>query len=39
VALDLRYISIESDLTINGASAGTLKVDPMVVSLSASYKY
>lgn len=39
VALDLRYISIESDLTINGASAGTLKVDPTVVSLSASYKY
>lgn len=38
VALDLRYISIESDLTINGASAGTLKVDPMEVSLSASYK-
>ena len=39
VALDVRYINIESDLTINGVDSGTLKVDPTVVSLSASYKY
>lgn len=39
VALDVRYINIESDLTLGGADAGTLKVDPTVVSLSASYKY
>lgn len=39
VALDVRYINIESDLTIDGADKGTLKVDPTVVSLSASYKY
>lgn len=39
VALDVRYINIESDLTIDGVDKGTLKVDPTVVSLSASYKY
>ncbi len=39
VALDVRYINIESDLTIDGVDSGTLKVDPTVVSLSASYKY
>lgn len=39
VALDVRYINIESDLKVNGADVGTLKVDPTVVSLSASYKY
>ena len=43
VALDVRYINIESDLTIkdanNNITEGTLKVDPTVVSLSASYKY
>lgn len=39
VALDVRYINIESDLKIDGVDKGTLKVDPTVVSLSASYKY
>jgi outer membrane protein len=39
VTLDVRYIKIESDLEINGGTAGTLEVDPLVVGLSASYHY
>ncbi|MBL0229703.1 MAG: outer membrane beta-barrel protein [Moraxellaceae bacterium] len=39
VAADLRYINIESDLTLNGADIGTLTVDPMVLGLSAVYHY
>ncbi len=39
VALDVRYINIKSDLKINGADSGTLKINPTVVSLSATYKY
>lgn len=38
-ALDVRYINIESDLTLNGAPIGTLKVNPWVVGLSLSYDY
>lgn len=39
VALDVRYIDIESDLTLDGNSLGTLKVNPWVVGLSLSYDY
>jgi outer membrane protein len=39
VAADLRYIKIESDLTLGGADIGTLTVDPMVFGLSAAYHY
>ena len=39
VAADLRYINIESDLTLNGADIGTLTVEPMVLGLSAVYHY
>ncbi len=39
VALDVRYIKIESDVDVNGAKAGTLEVDPTVVGLSAVYHY
>ena len=39
VAADLRYVKIESDLTLNGADIGTLTVDPMVLGLSAVYHY
>lgn len=38
-ALDVRYIDIQSDLTVNGASSGTLEVKPTVLSLSAQYRY
>ena len=37
-ALDLRYISIDSDLTLNGADIGTLDVDPYVVGFSLTYQ-
>lgn len=43
VTADLRYVKIESDLTLDtGAGAtdiGTLTVDPMVFGLSAAYHY
>lgn len=39
VAFDLRYINIESDLTLNGVDIGKLKVNPWVVGLSVSYDY
>ncbi|MEC7118790.1 MAG: OmpW family outer membrane protein, partial [Pseudomonadota bacterium] len=39
VAFDLRYINIESDLKADGVDVGTLKVNPWVVGLSASYDY
>lgn len=39
ISADLRYIKIESDLTLNGADIGTLAVDPMVLGVSAVYHY
>ncbi|HEX5276123.1 MAG TPA: OmpW family outer membrane protein [Fluviicoccus sp.] len=39
VALDIRYIKIKSDLSIDGTDAGTLEVDPLVTGLSAVYHY
>ncbi|MDO8330387.1 MAG: OmpW family outer membrane protein [Fluviicoccus sp.] len=39
VALDVRYIKISSDLKLDGNKIGTLKVDPLVVGLSAAYHY
>ena len=39
ISADLRYIKIESDLTLGGADIGTLTVDPMVFGLSAAYHY
>lgn len=38
-ALDVRYINIESDLTLNGTAIGKLKVNPWVIGLSLSYDY
>ena len=38
-ALDVRYINIESDLTLNGTEIGKLKVNPLVIGLSLSYDY
>lgn len=39
IALDVRYIKIESDLTLDGKDVGTLTVDPLVFGLSASFHY
>lgn len=38
-ALDIRYIDIRSDLTLNGIAIGELKVSPWVIGLSLSYAY
>ena len=39
IALDVRYIKIESDLTLNGKDIGTLTVDPLVFGVSAAFHY
>lgn len=39
VTADLRYVKIESDLTLDGNDIGTLTVDPMVFGLSAAYHF
>lgn len=39
VAADLRFVKIQSDLTLNGADIGSLTVDPMVLGVSAVYHY
>lgn len=41
VALDIRYIQINSDVEVNHASfgSGSVDVDPLVVGLSAAYHY
>lgn len=41
VALDIRYIKIKADVDLNGAplGSGSIKVDPLVVGLSAAYHY
>ncbi|HQV21916.1 MAG: outer membrane beta-barrel protein [Moraxellaceae bacterium] len=39
ISADLRYIKIESDLTLNGNDIGTLTVDPVVLGVSAAYHF
>ena len=39
VALDVRYIDIDSDATLDGADIGTVEVDPLCVGLSMSYRF
>lgn len=39
VTADLRYVKIESDLTLDGADIGTLTVDPMVLGVGAAYHF
>lgn len=39
VALDVRYIDIDSDATLDGADIGTVEVDPLCVGLSLSYRF
>ena len=39
VALDLRYMDIDTDGTLDGASLGTFEIDPLAVGLSASYRF
>lgn len=37
--LDLRYIDIDSDVTLNGAPIGTVEIDPLVVGVSYVMKF
>lgn len=39
VAVDLRWVDIDSDLRLNGANIGDLNVDPLVVNVSLSYHF
>ncbi len=39
VVADVRYIEIESDLTLDGADIGTLEVDPLIFGISLSYDF
>lgn len=36
---DVRYIEIESDLTLDGADIGTLVVDPLVIGFGVTFDY
>mgnify|MGYP005838552991 CR=1 FL=1 len=36
---DLRYIDIETDVSINGAGIGTVKIDPVVANIAYVYKF
>ncbi|NRB19288.1 MAG: OmpW family protein [Rhodobacteraceae bacterium] len=37
--LNVRYIDIESDVTLDGASIGTAEIDPIVVGLSYVHRF
>lgn len=37
--VDVRYVQIESDLTLNGADIGTLKVNPWVYTVGISHRF
>ena len=39
VNLDVRWISIESDLTVDGLEIGTVEIDPWVYSLNVGYRF
>ncbi|MDM4769109.1 OmpW family protein [Solimonas sp. SE-A11] len=39
VALDVRYMDIDTDGTLDGASLGTFEIDPLAVGLSARYHF
>ena len=39
LAVDLRYIDIDSDLRLNGEKIGELNVDPFVIGISAAYHF
>jgi outer membrane protein len=37
--LDVRWINIESDMTVDGLDIGTVKIDPWVYSLNVGYRF
>ena len=37
--VDVRYISIESDVKLNGVKAGTAEIDPLTVGVSLGYRF
>lgn len=37
--LDLRWMDIDTDVTLNGASVGTAEIDPLVVSFSYVHRF
>lgn len=37
--VNVRYIDIEADASINGAEVGTVKIDPMTVGMSVGYRF
>ena len=39
VNLDVRWINIESDLTVDGLDIGTVEIDPWVYSLNVGYRF
>lgn len=39
VALDVRYMNIDTDGELNGASLGTFEIDPTVIGIAASYRF
>jgi len=39
VNLDVRWINIESDLTVDGLEIGTVEIDPWVYSLNVGYRF
>jgi outer membrane protein len=39
VNLDVRWISIESDMTVDGLAIGKVKIDPWVYSLNVGYRF
>ena len=39
VNLDVRWINIESDLTVDGLDIGTVEIDPWVYSLNLGYRF
>ena len=39
VNFDVRWINIESDLTVDGLDVGTVKIDPWVYSVNLSYRF
>ncbi len=39
INLDVRWINIESDMTVDGLDIGTVKIDPWVYSLNVGYRF
>jgi len=39
VNFDLRWINIESDMTVDGLAIGTVKIDPWVYSINVGYRF